>query len=75
MSHHPLFTALSSNYFSFYDGGHREREILWRAYLRLIKHVNSIFKVSLGSICLIPSRSDSVTPCRSVSPTNGQKTL
>ena len=31
---------------SFYDGGKRERDILWRAYLRLIKHVNSIFKVS-----------------------------
>ena len=31
---------------SFYDGGKRERDMLWRAYLRLIKHVNSIFKVS-----------------------------
>lgn len=29
----------------FYDGGSREKEILWRAYLRLMKHVNSIFKV------------------------------
>ena len=31
----------------FYDGGRRERDILWRAYLRLIKHVNSIFKVGV----------------------------
>ena len=29
----------------FYDGGGRERDILTRAYLRLIKHVNSIYKV------------------------------
>ncbi|KAH9077907.1 ABC transporter transmembrane region 2-domain-containing protein [Lactarius deliciosus] len=33
---------------AFYDGGHREREILWRAYLRLIKHVNSIFKIRIA---------------------------
>lgn len=29
----------------FYNGGARERDILTRAYLRLIKHVNSIYKV------------------------------
>ncbi|KAF8480250.1 ABC transporter transmembrane region 2-domain-containing protein [Russula ochroleuca] len=33
---------------AFYDGGKREREILWRAYLRLIKHVNSIFKIRIA---------------------------
>ncbi|KAI0305321.1 ABC transporter transmembrane region 2-domain-containing protein [Multifurca ochricompacta] len=33
---------------AFYDGGQREREILWRAYLRLIKHVNSIFKIRIA---------------------------
>ena len=32
---------------SFYNGGSREREILWRAYLRLIKHINSIYKACL----------------------------
>lgn len=31
---------------AFYNGGPRERDILWRAYLRLIKHINSIYKVS-----------------------------
>jgi ATP-binding cassette, subfamily D (ALD), peroxisomal long-chain fatty acid import protein len=31
----------------FYDGGARERDILTRAYLRLIKHVNSIYKVGV----------------------------
>lgn len=30
----------------FYNGAHMEKDILNRAYLRLIKHVNSIFKVS-----------------------------
>lgn len=29
----------------FYDGGKMERHILQRAYSRLIKHVNSIYKV------------------------------
>jgi hypothetical protein len=29
----------------FYGGGPIEKDILTRAYLRLIKHVNSIFKV------------------------------
>lgn len=32
--------------FRFYDGGARERDILTKAYMRLIKHVNSIYKVS-----------------------------
>ena len=30
---------------SFYNGGARERDILTKAYMRLIKHVNSIYKV------------------------------
>jgi ATP-binding cassette subfamily D (ALD) long-chain fatty acid import protein len=38
----------------FYDGGKREREILWRAYLRLIKHVNSIFKACISIILAGP---------------------
>ncbi|KAI0031943.1 ABC transporter transmembrane region 2-domain-containing protein, partial [Vararia minispora EC-137] len=33
---------------AFYDGGRRERQILWRAYLRLIKHVNNIFKIRIA---------------------------
>ncbi|KAI9508086.1 ABC transporter transmembrane region 2-domain-containing protein [Russula earlei] len=33
---------------AFYDGGKREREILWKAYLRLIKHINSIFKIRIA---------------------------
>jgi ATP-binding cassette subfamily D (ALD) long-chain fatty acid import protein len=32
---------------AFYNGGYREKDILTKAYLRLIKHVNSIYKVSL----------------------------
>lgn len=38
----------------FYGGGPIEKDILTRAYLRLIKHVNSIFKVrfdGLGNSC------------------------
>ena len=31
---------------AFYGGGAREKSILWTAYLRLIKHINSIYKVS-----------------------------
>ena len=31
---------------AFYAGGARERSILWNAYLRLVKHINSIYKVS-----------------------------
>ncbi|KAI8969432.1 ABC transporter transmembrane region 2-domain-containing protein [Trametes punicea] len=33
---------------AFYGGGLRERSILWRAYLRLIKHVNSIYKIRIA---------------------------
>ncbi|KAG2032806.1 ABC transporter transmembrane region 2-domain-containing protein [Suillus americanus] len=33
---------------AFYDGGARERDILTRAYLRLIKHVNSIYKIRIA---------------------------
>ncbi|ORY47182.1 ABC transporter transmembrane region 2-domain-containing protein [Leucosporidium creatinivorum] len=32
---------------AFYDGAHIEKDILNRAYLRLIKHVNSIFKIRI----------------------------
>ncbi|EJD54748.1 hypothetical protein AURDEDRAFT_110247 [Auricularia subglabra TFB-10046 SS5] len=33
---------------AFYDGGMREKDILSRAYLRLIKHVNSIYKIRIA---------------------------
>ncbi|KAG9007280.1 hypothetical protein FRB94_014495 [Tulasnella sp. JGI-2019a] len=33
---------------AFYNGGIREKDILWRAYLRLIKHVNSIYKIRIA---------------------------
>ncbi|KAG6862188.1 hypothetical protein C0995_004270 [Termitomyces sp. Mi166 len=33
---------------AFYDGGARERDILTRAYLRLMKHVNSIYKIRIA---------------------------
>ncbi|OJT01704.1 ATP-binding cassette sub-family D member 1 [Trametes pubescens] len=33
---------------AFYGGGLQERSILWRAYLRLIKHVNSIYKIRIA---------------------------
>ena len=33
---------------AFYDGGARERDILTDAYMKLIKHVNSIYKVCLN---------------------------
>ncbi|KAG1732981.1 hypothetical protein EDB19DRAFT_1831139 [Suillus lakei] len=33
---------------AFYDGGARERDILTRAYLRLIKHVISIYKIRIA---------------------------
>jgi ATP-binding cassette subfamily D (ALD) long-chain fatty acid import protein len=32
---------------AFYNGAHLEENILTRAYLRLMRHVNSIFKVSI----------------------------
>ncbi|KZV99595.1 putative peroxisomal half ABC transporter [Exidia glandulosa HHB12029] len=33
---------------AFYDGGSREKDILTRAYMRLIKHVNSIYKIRIA---------------------------
>ncbi|KAI0711148.1 ABC transporter transmembrane region 2-domain-containing protein [Cerioporus squamosus] len=33
---------------AFYGGGLRERSILLRAYMRLIKHVNSIYKIRIA---------------------------
>ncbi|KAF8519444.1 ABC transporter transmembrane region 2-domain-containing protein [Gautieria morchelliformis] len=33
---------------AFYNGGPRERAILWRAYLRLVKHINSIYKIRIA---------------------------
>ncbi|KIJ39058.1 hypothetical protein M422DRAFT_781181 [Sphaerobolus stellatus SS14] len=33
---------------AFYNGGPRERDILWRAYLRLVKHINSIYKIRIA---------------------------
>ncbi|PBK71003.1 hypothetical protein ARMSODRAFT_884471 [Armillaria solidipes] len=33
---------------AFYDGGARERSILTAAYMRLIKHVNSIYKIRIA---------------------------
>jgi ATP-binding cassette subfamily D (ALD) long-chain fatty acid import protein len=33
---------------AFYGGGGREKDILWRAYLRLMKHVNSIYKIRIA---------------------------
>ncbi|GJJ10466.1 hypothetical protein Clacol_004692 [Clathrus columnatus] len=35
-------------YNSFYGGGPRERDILWNAYLRLIRHINSIYKIRIA---------------------------
>lgn len=39
------FALTKTHLVRFYDGGGREKDILTRAYLRLIKHVNSIYKV------------------------------
>ncbi|KAH7924686.1 hypothetical protein BV22DRAFT_1090377 [Leucogyrophana mollusca] len=33
---------------AFYDGAARERDILTKAYLRLIKHINSIYKIRIA---------------------------
>ncbi|KAI0938687.1 hypothetical protein AcV5_000308 [Taiwanofungus camphoratus] len=33
---------------AFYGGGLRERSILWRAYLRLTRHINSIYKIRIA---------------------------
>ncbi|GAA5984731.1 hypothetical protein JCM10908_003477 [Rhodotorula pacifica] len=38
---------INSEEVAFYDGGPIEKDILTRAYLRLIKHVNSIFKIRI----------------------------
>jgi ATP-binding cassette subfamily D (ALD) long-chain fatty acid import protein len=56
---------------AFYDGGKRERDILTNAYMRLIKHVNSIYKVCfLFLIELDLTRYE----CRFESLMSGQKT-
>ena len=36
---------------AFYDGGSRERDILTKLYLKLIKHVNSIYRVCSSFPC------------------------
>lgn len=41
-------TLLKPFHLSFYNGGPLERDILTRAYLRLIKHVNSIYKIRIA---------------------------
>ena len=44
----PFFSTLMHNltYTSrFYNGGVREKDFLTKAYLKLIRHVNSIYKV------------------------------
>ncbi|KAJ3503896.1 hypothetical protein NLJ89_g8229 [Agrocybe chaxingu] len=33
---------------AFYDGGARERDILTKAYMKLIKHVNSVYKIRIA---------------------------
>ncbi|EJD05544.1 uncharacterized protein FOMMEDRAFT_17828 [Fomitiporia mediterranea MF3/22] len=33
---------------AFYAGGLRERSILWNAYLRLVRHINSIYKLRIA---------------------------
>ena len=38
-------SAVLIRMYRFYNGGQRERSILWRAYLRLISHINRIYKV------------------------------
>lgn len=38
---------INSEEIAFYNGAHMEKDILNRAYLRLIKHVNSIFKIRI----------------------------
>jgi ATP-binding cassette subfamily D (ALD) long-chain fatty acid import protein len=42
----------------FYQGGPRERQILWAAYNKLIKHVNDVFKVRIAYkwvLCPLPT--------------------
>lgn len=41
---------------SFYNGGQREKAILWNAYLKLVKHINSILKVSWVTTALLTVR-------------------
>lgn len=69
-----LFWGLTFSDHRFYDGGARERDILTRAYMRLIKHVNSIYKVCnpLFPMVLIDVKS---IVCRSVSRMSGQRTM
>ena len=57
---------------SFYGGGPRERDILWRAYLRLVKHINSIYKVCVSFPSSISTDGRKV---RFALPTSGQKIL
>lgn len=33
---------------AFYNGGSREREILWNAYKRLVSHINDIYKIRIA---------------------------
>lgn len=49
-----LHHALSDRFPSFYGGGGREKYILWGAYVRLVKHVNSIYKVYCIPLSLKP---------------------
>jgi len=37
---------------SFYNGGKREKTILWAAYERLAKHVHTVFKVRIPYGCV-----------------------
>ncbi|KAI8450142.1 ABC transporter transmembrane region 2-domain-containing protein [Phakopsora pachyrhizi] len=46
LTHSRLIT--NSEEISFYNGAHLEKEILTRTYLRLIRHVNSIFKIRIA---------------------------
>jgi ATP-binding cassette, subfamily D (ALD), peroxisomal long-chain fatty acid import protein len=43
-----LHTVTISFEVRFYNGGYRERDILTKAYMQLIKHVNSIYKIRLA---------------------------
>jgi hypothetical protein len=60
--------------YRFYDGGVRERDILTRAYMRLIKHVNSIYKVCILKISIVVDFEYPVL-FRSVSRTSGRRTM
>ena len=55
---------------AFYNGGAREQSILWNAYLRLVKHINSIYKVSHGLLVCFSISSYSYS---FASPMNGPK--